>query len=70
MLAMKCMASRISDATDRGDVADIRFLIRHLRLKTVEEVLEILGQYYPQDQIPPRARFLVADILAQPGGAK
>ena len=68
MLAMKCMASRISDGqADRGDVADIAFLIRYLRLKTAEEVLDILGQYYPQDQIPPRAGFLVEDILAQFG---
>ena len=66
MLAMKCMAARISGGSeDRGDVADIRFLVRYLQLKTADEVLVILGQYYPSDQIPPRARFLVEDILAQ-----
>ena len=64
MLAMKCMASRISDGvTERGDVADIQFLIRYLGLKSADDVLVILGQYYPQDQIPPRARFLVEDIF-------
>ena len=70
MLAMKCMASRITEGlSDRGDVVDIRFLIGHLRLNTKEDVLRIVGQYYPQDQIPPRARFLVEDIFAQSGGS-
>ena len=68
MLAMKCMASRISgDPAEHGDVADIQFLIRHLRLQTSDEVLSVVGQYYPSEQVPARARFLVEDILAQHG---
>ena len=67
MLAMKCMASRISEGlVERGDVADIRFLIRYLNLKGKEDVLGILGQYYPPDRVPPRAQFLVEDIFARP----
>jgi hypothetical protein len=67
MLAMKCMASRITAGPpDRGDVADIRFLIRHLGLKTSDAVLALVAQYYPAGRIPPRAQYLVEDIFAQP----
>ena len=66
LLAMKCIASRIATAeTDRGDVPDIKFLIKHLDLKSAEQVMEIVAKYYPQTQIPVRAQFLVEDILAQ-----
>jgi len=68
MLAMKCMASRIAPQTEsQGDVADIRFLARHLGLKTPEEVLRIVAAYYPEERIPPRARFLIEDIFAETG---
>jgi hypothetical protein len=68
LLAMKCMASRIaSSATDRGDIADIKFLIMHLGLKTADEALSIVRQYYPADQIPVRAQFLIEDIFAHIG---
>lgn len=66
LLAMKCMASRIpADLQDRGDVRDIRFLIHYLRLNSVDRALAILSKYYPEERIPPRARFLLEDIFAQ-----
>ena len=64
MLAMKCMASRIAiGAEDRGDVADIAFLIRHLALRSPDEAAAIVARYYPEDRIPARARFLIEDIF-------
>jgi hypothetical protein len=69
MLAMKCMASRIGGPSEeRGDIADIRFLIKRLNLKTSDDVLAIVAKYYPPGGIPARARFLIEDIFARVEG--
>jgi hypothetical protein len=66
MPAMKCMASRIPvGSEDRGDVADIAFLIRHLGLASPEDALAIVAKYYPEEQVPARARFIIEDVFAQ-----
>ena len=67
LLAMKCLASRISGETDRGDVADIRFLIQYLNLKTTDDVMSIVQKYYSPNRIPVRAQFLIEDIFNQSG---
>jgi len=64
MLAMKCMTSRIGlSNTDPSDVADIRFLVKHLGLPSPEAALEIVGRYYPENRIPPRAVYLWEEIF-------
>ena len=69
LLAMKCMASRISGhPAERGDVQDIQFLVRRLSLKTPEEAMAIVAGYYPENRIPARARFLIEDIFSELGG--
>jgi hypothetical protein len=66
MLAMKCMASRIGvSETAPSDLADIRFLVRHLGLPTAEAALEIVTDYYPADRVPPRARYLLEELFAE-----
>lgn len=60
MLAMKAVSARF-DTHDRSDVI---FLIRHLQLKSVEEVLEKIAQYYPRAQIPAKTQFLVEEIFS------
>ena len=65
---MKCMASRISTAPeDQGDVADIAVLIRHLSLGNADQVLSIVARYYPEEQIPVRARYLIEDLFTRMG---
>ena len=66
MLAMKCMASRIGVAdSDPSDVADIRFLVRHLGLATPADALAVVAQYYPPKQVPARAGYLLEEIFAE-----
>ena len=66
LLAMKCMAARIGGATDEpSDVADITFLIRHLKLKSAKEVLDLLGQYYPANRIPVKTQYLVEGLFEE-----
>jgi hypothetical protein len=66
LLAMKCMAARIGGTTDEpSDVADIVFLIRHLKLKSAKEVLDLVGQYYPASRIPVKTQYLVEGLFEE-----
>lgn len=66
LLAMKCMAARIGGTTDEpSDVADIVFLIRHLKLKSAKEVLDLVGQYYPANRIPVKTQYLVEGLFEE-----
>lgn len=59
MLAMKCLAFRIGTS----DENDIEFLIRHLKLTKVEEVLNIVGMYYETQLIQPKTQFMIEEII-------
>lgn len=64
LLAMKCMAARIAGTTgEQSDVADIVFLIRHLRFTTANDVLDIVAQYYPLNQIPAKTQYLIEGLF-------
>ena len=66
LLAMKCMASRIGAIeTDADDVKDIIFLIRHLRLKSADEVMELVAAYYPPERVPIKSQYLVEGLFAE-----
>lgn len=66
LLAMKCMAARIGGTTDEpSDVADTVFLIRHLKLKSAPEVLDLVGQYYPANRIPVKTQYLVEGLFEE-----
>jgi hypothetical protein len=66
LLAMKCMAARLGATADEpSDVADIVFLVRHLKLKSAQEVLDLVGQYYPANRIPVKTRYLVEGLFEE-----
>lgn len=66
LLAMKCMAARIGGTIDQqSDVPDIIFLVKHLKLKTAPEVLDLVGQYYPANRIPVKAQYLVESLFEE-----
>jgi hypothetical protein len=66
LLAMKCMAARLGGTTgEPTDIPDIIFLIRHLRLRTAREVLDLVGQYYPANRIPVKTRYLVEGLFEE-----
>lgn len=64
MLAMKCISARW-DSSDRDDVI---FLLRLLKLSAPEEVFEIIEKYYPQNQIAPKTKFFIEEVLEEQGG--
>jgi hypothetical protein len=57
LLAMKVLAAR------RRDVEDIRFLVDRLGLSTVDEVLALSAEVFPDEPVPDRARLVLEDAL-------
>jgi hypothetical protein len=66
LLAMKAIAARL----DSHDAADLRTLIRHLKLSRAEDVLEVVANYYPRNQIPARTQFFLEELFEGGAGAR
>ncbi|MEJ0085516.1 MAG: DUF6036 family nucleotidyltransferase [Pseudomonadota bacterium] len=59
LLAMKAIAARF----DSNDAQDLRTLIRHIGLRRVEQVLEVIERYYPRNQIPAKTQFFLEELF-------
>jgi hypothetical protein len=59
LLAMKILAAR----ADTSDLEDIEFLLGYLNLKAVEDVLKIVGDFYPKKEVKPETVFLLEELL-------
>lgn len=57
LLAMKVLAAR------RRDGGDIRFLIRRLGLASVDQVLALCADVFPDEPVPDRARLIVEEAF-------
>ena len=64
LLAMKCMASRTGGPETSGDKDDILILIKHLGLKTAEEVFENVTRFFPPERILPKTQFMIHEVIA------
>jgi len=60
LLAMKCMSMRLGK--EDTDLADVKFLMNHLKLQRAADVLELVSRYYPEERIQPKTRFAVEEI--------
>lgn len=67
LLAMKCLAARSALPGFPGDIADIRFLLGKMGIRTVEQVEEHLERFYPRDGLTPKLRETIEGLLAEPG---
>lgn len=65
LLAMKWLAGRSALPGYAGDIEDIRFLIRKMGIRSVEQVEEHLDRFYPHDALTPRTRELIEALLAE-----
>ncbi|WP_157488977.1 hypothetical protein [Pseudofrankia sp. DC12] len=54
---MKVLAAR------RRDADDIRLLVKHLGLTTTDEILTLCAGIFPDEDVPPRARLVIEDVL-------
>jgi hypothetical protein len=64
LLAMKCLASRATGAGTIGDKDDIAVLIKHLGLKTADEVMDNLTRFFPPERILPKTQFMIHEVIA------
>jgi hypothetical protein len=58
-LAQKVRAAR---AKDRGD---IKLLLRHLKVRTAEEVIKLVERIYPGECLSERQRIVLDDCLGE-----
>lgn len=61
MLAMKCISARW-DTHDRDDVI---FLIKHLKVKTPQQVFQIIESFYPKKIIPSKTQFFIEEVFSR-----
>lgn len=59
LLAMKVLAGR------RRDSDDIQFLIQRLSLTSLDQVLAICADVFPDEPVPDRARLILEDALEE-----
>jgi hypothetical protein len=70
LLAMKCLAGRLPTMFRPGDVEDIKFLVRKLRLRTIKEVDAIVGDYYGEQRLENGKRWRVEKLIAEANAKK
>lgn len=61
LLAMKCLAMRIGE--EFRDLEDIRYLLRHLDVRSYADTLEIITKYYPKERFPQKAFYALEELL-------
>lgn len=64
MLAMKCMSVRLAGTKDKDDII---FLLNHLQLKNVNDILDIIQNYFPANMIRPKTEYFLMELLDQRG---
>jgi hypothetical protein len=62
LLAMKCASMRLGE--EFHDLDDVRYLLRYLNIATVEEAISIVTRYFSEQQLPPKSRFALEELLA------
>jgi hypothetical protein len=61
IFAMKAISMRIMP--ESSDIDDLRLLIRILKIKTVEEGIDIVKKYYPEKLIPQRTYYALDELI-------
>ena len=59
LLAMKLMSARYGET----DYADVKFLMDKLEIRTEEALRGIVTQYYPAENILPKTRYLIEQLV-------
>lgn len=61
LLAMKCLAMRIG--AEFHDEEDVRYLLRHLDVRSCEQAVGILAKYYPLERFPQKTLHALEELL-------
>jgi hypothetical protein len=62
LLAMKCLAFRIG--AEFHDEDDVRYLLRHLDIRSSEQAQAIITRYYPLERFPQKTLYALAELLS------
>jgi hypothetical protein len=65
LLAMKCAAMRLGE--EFHDLDDVRYLLRHLDVTTVEQALAIITRYFDAGQLASKTRLALEELLPSRG---
>jgi hypothetical protein len=63
LLAMKCLAMRIG--AEFHDEDDVRYLLRHLDVDSLEKALAIITKYYPLERFPQKTLYALEELLSK-----
>jgi hypothetical protein len=66
LLAMKCAAMRLGE--EFHDLDDVRYLLRHLDVRTADDALAIVTDYYDESELLPKTRLVLEELLGTGGG--
>ena len=61
LLAMKCASMRLGE--EFHDLDDVRYLLRHLDVSTVDGALAIVRRYFDDEQLLPKTRLVLEELL-------
>lgn len=61
MLAMKCLAMRIGE--EFHDEDDVRYLLRHLDIRSYDKALAVVTKYFPLELIPQKTLYALGNLL-------
>jgi hypothetical protein len=61
LLAMKCAAMRLGE--EFHDLEDVRYLLRHLNVSSLDHALEIVGRFFDPDRLHPKTRLALEELL-------
>ena len=59
---MKCAAMRIGE--EFHDLDDVRYLLRHLNVSSLDQALEIVGRFFDDDQLHLKTRLALEELLS------
>lgn len=61
LLAMKCASMRLG--AEFHDLEDVRYLLRHLDIRSASDAIAVVEKYLPAKKIPPKTRYVLEEIL-------
>jgi hypothetical protein len=61
LLAMKCLSMRIG--AEFHDEDDVRYLLRHLDIRSVEKAIATITKYYPLERFPQKTLYALEELL-------
>jgi uncharacterized nucleotidyltransferase DUF6036 len=61
LLAMKCLAMRIG--AEFRDEDDIRYLLRHLDIRSAKQAIATITKYYPLERFPQKTLYALEELL-------